>query len=128
MRRRPRFGAIAAALAVAVAVWAAQAPASLRSGVRGRVLFGPTCPVERVGQSCTRPYQAWLAIRREPRRSLVTRVLSSTDGYFSVGLAPGRYLLVPQAGHPFPIGLPQTFTVAAGRYTRVTVHLDSGIR
>ncbi|MGH2831549.1 MAG: hypothetical protein ACRDK2_02135 [Solirubrobacteraceae bacterium] len=100
----------------------------LDSGVRGRVLYGPTCPVQRVGQTCTRPYQATISIRSKPTNRLVARVRSSISGHFSIRLAPGRYLLTLQNGHPFPRSSPQTITVHSHRYTSVIINYDSGIR
>jgi hypothetical protein len=98
------------------------------SGVRGHVLYGPTCPVQRVGESCTRPYQATIAVRREPGSRLITSVRSSANGYFTVRLRAGRYLFTPQSGHPFPRGVSQTVIVHSYRYTSVTITVDSGIR
>jgi hypothetical protein len=98
------------------------------SGIRGRVLYGPTCPVARPGQSCTRPFQAWVSVRLARSGLLVTRVRSSVEGYFSVRLRAGEYVLLGQTGRPFPTSERQTVTVRPGRYTSVTVRFDSGIR
>jgi hypothetical protein len=120
---------MAVAIPFAASGWAAPSWAgTLNSGVRGHVLYGPTCPVQRIGQTCTRPYQAMITIRREPGNRLVTSVRSSSTGYFSLRLVPGRYLFTPQSGHPFPRGAPQTVTVHRQRYTSVTISYDSGIR
>ena len=118
------LAALSAALVAAVSL----AAGGGGSGVRGRVLYGPTCPVARLGQSCTRPYQAWISVRLARTGLLVTRVRSSVQGYFSVRLRAGEYLLVPQADRPFPSSERQTVTVRPGRYTGVTVRFDSGIR
>lgn len=100
----------------------------LDSGLAGRVSYGPTCPVQRAGQSCTRPYRAELSIRNARTRALVARVRSSWQGRFRLPLAPGRYLIVPQVGRPYPTAFAQTATVGRHRYTYVTIHYDSGIR
>jgi protein SCO1 len=100
----------------------------LDSGLHARVLFGPTCPVQRAGQSCIRPYQATIRILREPTNKAVASARSGADGRFSVRLPPGRYLLEPQAGRPFPRSRPQTVTVYAHRFTSGTINYDSGIR
>jgi hypothetical protein len=113
-----------AASGLAVPSWAG----TLNSGIRGHVVYGPTCPVQRIGQTCTRPYQATITVCREPGNRLVTTVRSSSSGYFSLRLIPGRYLLTPQSGHSFPRGAPQTVTVHTQRYTSVTISYDSGIR
>jgi hypothetical protein len=55
--------AFAMMLLVAAAVSVALASTGASSGLRGRVLYGPTCPVERPGESCTRPYRTWASAR-----------------------------------------------------------------
>lgn len=130
VRRRILAGTSAAAcLAALVGPWAATGSASSPdSGLHGLVLFGPTCPVEHVGQSCTRPYQATIGILREPTHKLLATARSAADGRFTVRLAPGRYLLRPQPGHPYPRSSPQTVTVHSHHYTNVIISYDSGIR
>jgi hypothetical protein len=98
------------------------------SGIRGRVLYGPTCPVQRPGRSCERPYQASIAIRREHTGTLVMHVRSGTDGRFTAYLAAGSYLLVPRNGRPYPRARSQTVSVRRDALTAVTVRYDSGIR
>ena len=92
------------------------------------MLFGPTCPVQRIGQTCVRPYQATITIRSEATGRVVARARSSANGRFRIPLAPGSYLLVPQAGRPYPRSSPQTTTVHRHRYTSVVIAYDSGIR
>jgi hypothetical protein len=58
----------------------------------------------------------------------IARVASADDGYFRVLLAPGRYLVEPEQGQPFPTAPSQEVTVEAGRFTRIQVGYDSGIR
>jgi hypothetical protein len=101
---------------------------TLGSGISGKVMIGPTCPVERPGRVCERPYQTTITIRREPKRTLVTRVHSSATGHFRVALAPGTYLLIPQNSRPYPRSSPQLATVHSHRYTTVLISYDSGIR
>jgi len=98
------------------------------SGLRIRVLYGPTCPVQRIAQSCTRPYQASIRIVRQPAKRTLTTIRSASDGRVSVRLRAGRYLLEPQAGRPFPRSRPRAVTVYAHRFTSVTILYDSGIR
>lgn len=98
------------------------------SGIRGRVMIGPTCPVQRVGQPCVRPYRVKIAIRSQPTSRLAATVRSSANGRFTVALAPGRYLLVPQTGRPYPRSSPQAATVRPNRYTSVVISYDTGIR
>jgi hypothetical protein len=102
--------------------------ASPSSGISGLVLYGPTCPVQRVGQSCTRPYEATITVRREPGRRFIARVRSSSSGHFTLRLPPGRYLLVPRSGVPYPRGSSITVVVRRHHYASVTIRYDSGIR
>ena len=106
---------------------------AIHSGIAGRVVAGPTCPVERVPpdpRCAPRPLAARLRIRRTGG-STGRVVRSGSDGRFRVSLRPGRYILTPlaQPGSPFPRpGPAQTVTVRAGLFTRVTVTYDTGIR
>jgi hypothetical protein len=100
----------------------------LDSGIRGRVLYGPTCPVQRPGRSCERPYHASIAIRREHTGTLVMHVRSGAGGRFTAFLRPGAYLLVPRNGSPYPRARSRTVSVRRNAFTVVTIRYDSGIR
>jgi hypothetical protein len=102
--------------------------ARLDSGIRGYVTYGPTCPVERPGEHCERPYDATLRIRLRSTHRLVATVRSGGDGHFRLSLRPGRYVIDPVAGHPFPRASSVLVTVHAHRFARATVAFDSGIR
>jgi hypothetical protein len=128
MRLAALTGCTLAAVAGLALATAEAAPARPDSGVRGVVLYGPTCPVERPGQTCVRPYRAWITIRREPSGTLATRVRSGPNGHFSARLAPGRYLLEPRNGKPYPRAQARTITVSRHHFSTVTIRFDSGIR
>jgi len=106
----------------------ASAGARVDSGIRGRVVYGPTCPVERPGQTCERPYDAKLRIRSRSTMKIVATLRSGKDGRFRVRLRPGRYVVEPASGRPHPRAEPVPATVHAHKFTRVTVSFDSGIR
>jgi hypothetical protein len=107
---------------------------TIPSGIAGRVLAGPTCPVQRMppDPGCApRPISARLRIRPERGSARGRVVHSGSDGRFRVRLAPGRYLVtpLPQTGSPFPRpGSPRTVVVRAGHFTAVTITYDTGIR
>jgi hypothetical protein len=119
--------ALAAVAGIALGT-AGAAPSRPDSGVRGLVLYGPTCPVQRPGQTCVRPYRAWITIRREPSGTVAAQVRSASDGRFSARLSPGRYLLEPRNGMPFPRAPSRAITVSRHRFSTVTIQFDSGIR
>lgn len=129
MRWSASLCALTATVAFIALATPAQAGQRVGSGIRGTVLYGPTCPVERVGgPSCVRPYVATLLFRRARTKALVARVRSSAGGHFQVRLPTGRYLLVPRNGNPYPHAQSQMVTVSPHRFTTVTVRFDSGIR
>jgi hypothetical protein len=128
MRRIVSSGGLVAGIVALAVASASGAPHSVDSGIRGLVVVGPTCPVQRPGQNCTRPYRAWITIRRQRSHVLAVHVRSGSDGVFVARLSPGRYLLQPHNGRPYPHARSQTVTVGRHRFTEVTVSFDSGIR
>jgi hypothetical protein len=92
------------------------------------VLLGPQCPVQTPDNPCPdEPYEAWIRIRTDSG-GLVTRVRSGDDGRFRVGLRPGRYVLDPESGNPFPSAGEVDIEVREGSYAEVTIVFDTGIR
>ena len=125
MRRR-RVSCLAAALVgLVVALPAASAP---NQGIRGVVTLGPTCAVQREGESCERPFAAVLYLRRLGSDGPARVVRSGVDGRFRVALRIGRYRLTPRNAAPYPHAEPQTVVVRASRFTAVSVAYDTGIR
>jgi hypothetical protein len=119
------FGACASASA------GGQAPTS---GISGRVVAGPTCPVETVPpqpRCAPRSLTATLRIHAVGSHAPAIRVRSGADGRFRVRLSPATYVIrpMPVNGSPFPRP-PAAFTVKVhtGRFTPVTITYDTGIR
>jgi hypothetical protein len=101
--------------------------AGVDSGIAGRVLLGPTCPVQRNGQRCVRPYQASLTVYTAADHHRVKTFRSRRDGRFRVRLAPGRYSVEATRAGP-PRSQPLVVNVHRHRFTHVTISFDSGIR
>lgn len=113
-----------------IAVAVVTTAGACNSGIQGTVTLGPTCPVERPGMTCYKPYAGTIDIFNESDR-LVKTVHSSADGKFRVSLKPGTYRLKPQPrdpARPYPIGKPVNVTVKPGSYTTVDIEYDTGIR
>ncbi len=112
--------------AVGAAMFATASAVTTRtdSGLRGQVLYGPTCPVQRPGQTCERPYQAIIVVTR----GVIARVGTSADGRFTVRLLAGRYLVKATGRTAYPRLWSRAVSVTAHRFTLLTVRLDSGIR
>lgn len=103
-------------------------PAVKNSGIYGQILLGPTCPVERAGQNCTKPYQGTVIIETLNRSREITRFTSDKNGNFRVILNQGNYYLVPLSSNVFPRGMPQTVRVYKNSFAKITVTYDTGIR
>jgi hypothetical protein len=104
-----------------------------QSGVAGRVLVGPQCPVEAEADPCQDEpaVGARVTIAEQLPGSpdaggeVVARTTTAADGSYRVAVPSGRYVVTAQAG----MSCEQVRTrVAAGAYTNVDVACDSGIR
>jgi hypothetical protein len=103
-------------------------PSTAGSGAYGYVTAGPTCPVERPGQSCPpRPVAANIDILDVSGR-IVARTASRTDGHYAVSLAPGSYSVMPSIDGTFPRCSSVRVTVAPGTASRADISCDTGIR
>ncbi|MCA1812473.1 MAG: hypothetical protein LC624_00805 [Halobacteriales archaeon] len=102
------------------------------SGIQGKAMLGPTCPVERDPpdpQCADRAYAGNLTVL-EAGSGRVVKVFTAQDGTFRVALAPGNYT-IGDAGSESRLPRCATdgpFAVVAERYTEVTVRCDTGIR
>jgi hypothetical protein len=124
-----RTGMSATILSVAVAAAAIARPAPPDSGLRGIVLYGPTCPVQRPGHICERPVQATIVVSRTGSRLTVARTRSAPDGRFSIRVGAGRYLVKTSSGATgYRRAQSQVVSVTAHRFTELTIRIDSGIR
>ena len=129
MRLHSSVGVLSAALALTLACDpGALLGSGAEQGIAGIALRGPICPVDSDDEACAdQPYQAWIDIRDEGGRRIV-RLRTGDDGRFRVGLVPGRYLLFPESGDPFPLAVEMEVEVGSGAFTDVTVWFDTGIR
>lgn len=100
------------------------------SGIRGRALLWPTCPVVRAGTQCPpEPYEGEIRVLGAGGGEVVATVRSGEDGRFEVRLEPGGYVL--EGGSPpgaLPFAKPVDVTVRPHAFTRATVAFDTGIR
>jgi hypothetical protein len=121
------LGLAAVALAMVSAGSAARAPASLASGVRGRVMQGPTKPICQVGDPCEEPAPGVILVFSRSGK-VAGRAKSNQSGAYSLKLRPGRYYV--RATHtPLAKTLkPTSIRVPRGRFSRITFHLDTGIQ
>jgi hypothetical protein len=122
--------AVVAAAATAVSIGPASAQARVDSGIRGKVVYGPTCPVERPGEKCFAGYETTIRITILPERIYAKTIHTGDEGYFRTKLPPGRYRLKPRGGkNGFPSCPYRDVTVRSGEFTRAgRIDCDTGIR
>lgn len=101
------------------------------SGIRGEVMLGPTCPVERIppDPNCAdKPYRTLVVIfhKSDPVHAFAV-INSDASGKFSAALPPGEYTLgagessLPRCDHPQVVVEPYLFA-------STTIFCDTGIR
>jgi hypothetical protein len=105
-----------------------------RSGLAGRVVKAPICPVEYRPprpECAPRPLEATLRIERLGRHALVRTVRSDSNGRFRISLSPGAYrvtaLPIGKSKLPRP-PRPTRVLVRAGQFTTIEIAYDTGIR
>lgn len=102
----------------------------MATGLEGRVLKGPMCPVARDDQSCPdQPFIAWFDVLDDEEKP-VARFQTDEEGRFSVALKPGTYTLVPDDAAPIiqPLTQINIVTVQPDQITSVILTFDTGIR
>ena len=100
------------------------------SGIEGQVLQGPMCggPVRAGTNDCPdQPYQATLIVL-DSNGNQVIQLQSDQNGYFTITLEPGTYILHPVSGKPLPRAVDQTVVVIDGKFTQITITYDTGMR
>jgi hypothetical protein len=140
----PRWAALLLAVCL-VAACGSQDPASQgapsRSDgtVRGRVLAGPSCPVEAApadgsaavkDENCAdRPAAARIRVTSVRSGSIVATVQSDADGRFQVDRPAGQYeAQALGSAQQAEAGPPLLLNVRAGGVVDVVVNVDTGIR
>ena len=98
--------------------------AALLSGLYGVVTRGPTTPVCIAGEPCTAPYGHATLVFSRP--SVTHQVTTDGTGKYRISLAPGRWSLRVKDAH---FGAkPTAVWVPTGRYGKLNVFVDTGIR
>ena len=98
------------------------------SGIEGRALAGPQCPVIVEGSPCPDlPWEGTVVVADVSAGDEFT-VETGADGRFRLPLAPGSYVLSIRAGSSPSSAKPQTILVESGSFTDVVISVDTGIR
>jgi len=98
----------------------------LRSGVRGTVVAGPTCPVETEASPCPdAPIEAELTFRGG---STTDNVTSAKDGTFEIKLPAGDYVVTGEPVSGAMFCKQDEVTVEPDAFASLTFACDTGIR
>jgi hypothetical protein len=104
-----------------------------RSGITGRVLLGPQCPVETATDSCDDEPASGSAVtvaEQLPGEAyatgrVVARTATNAEGVYRVTVPPGNYVVTADAGMSCEL---MDVRVEAGDYSTVEIPCDTGIR
>ena len=102
----------------------------VESGIEGQAVISPIRPGPAIqGAANSAPYKTTLVVWGEGDRE-VARFETGSDGRFRVALAPGTYRIgpPPTTGRFLPRAGEETITVQPGKYAKVTITFDSGMR
>ena len=126
--RRTSIAPALVALALALIACGSSGSGDGSSGIRGRALAGPRCPVVVEGSPCPDlPWQGTIVATAASSGDEFT-VDTDTDGAFRLPLAPGEYVLTVRAASSLPFAKPQTVVVEQGAFVDVVISVDTGIR
>lgn len=128
--------AAAAGAFASIGCGGSEAPATApTTGVDGRVIAGPTCPVVTPDCPPAKPVETTVLVETAPdtRASgsgeLVKSIPSDANGRFATDLAPGDYVLTTEpSGSGYPLPKSVTVHVEPDAVSHVTLALDTGIR
>ena len=126
-KRVARLATVSLAVLAATSSLAGAAVSGGVSGLRGKVMKGPTKPVCRVDESCEAP-AAGVVLQFRRSGTLVARATTTQLGTYSVRLRPGLYAVKAAQTRLSKTLTPQTVRVPRGRVARVEFHLDTGIQ
>jgi hypothetical protein len=130
------FPDIALAVNTPPAVVATTTPATpqippVHSGIRGTLLVGPTCPVERDPpdpECADKPLVTSVAVYREGSGAPTVVGASDEKGAFEFTLTPDSYIVKAGGEALHPTCPPTKVAVIKDSYTAITISCDSGIR
>lgn len=102
-----------------------------KSGIKGVVLLGPTCPVQKnpPDPACAdKPYGTTISVTHLGSTAVFATAQSDKAGMFQLSLPPGTYTVSAKGGATLPRCASQDVTVGPTSYVQVTISCDTGIR
>jgi hypothetical protein len=126
-----KHGLFLAAVFVLLSGCGESVSSSADSGIKGRTVLSPTCPVEHVGSPCPDAgVVAHIQVMSATDLSPVAETTSGSDGSFTLDLSAGDYVVVAEvsAGVPTPQTQRVPVTVQPQHFGEIVITFDSGIR
>lgn len=102
-----------------------------RSGVRGVVMIGPSCPDMQnppADKCADKPYATSVVVYKIGSKKPFVLTNSDQAGHFVIPLPPGSYSLTAGVESSLPRCGSVTVTVPRGEFASTTVACDSGVR
>ena len=97
------------------------------TGLRGKVMRGPTQPVCRITEPCEEPARRVRLIFSRAGK-VVARATTNQKGWYRVTLRPGGYAVTTQNPRVAKNLTPKRATVPKDRVKRLDFDIDTGIR
>jgi hypothetical protein len=97
------------------------------TGLKGKVMRGPTQPVCRVSEPCEEPARGVRLVFSRAGK-VVARATTNQKGWYRVTLRPGRYAVTTQNPRVARNLTPKSATVPKDRVKRLDFDIDTGIR
>ena len=115
------------ALLGALALGCGSAGGGTATGLKGKVMRGPTQPVCRISEPCEEPARGVKLVFSRAGK-VVARATTDNKGWYRVTLRPGRYAVTTQNPRVGRSLTPRNATVSKDRVKRVDFDIDTGIR
>ena len=101
------------------------------SGIEGRIVLAPICPVEQIppDPACAPvPYETTVTVSKSGTERILATVATDKQGYFSINLVPGMYVLTPKGGSVLPSCNEVVVEVFPDLFAYTDISCDTGIR
>ena len=115
------------ALLATLVFGSASAGGGTATGLRGKVMRGPTQPVCRVNDPCEEPARGVRLVFYRSGKA-VARATTNQKGWYRVTLRPGSYTVGTQNPRVSKNLTPKTATVPTSTVRRVDFDIDTGLR
>jgi hypothetical protein len=112
---------------IALALGCGSATGGTATGLKGKVMRGPTKPVCRIGESCEEPARGVKLVFSRSGK-VVARATTNQNGWYHVTLRAGRYAVRTTNPSITKNLSPRSAAVPTGRVKRVDFAIDTGIR